>query len=160
MSAKYKQYWERHGRRRPLPSLHDAVEMFGRDAVMYAAPRYEKPQRCPWCGGEVKSKRRRFCCDDCKTQFENLTVWGRGRGAYSMRILYRDGFTCQDCGEFHGFINEHGLAVPVDDGKLEVHHIRPVSEGGGDEPQNLVVLCKACHQERHKKMKLQGEATT
>jgi hypothetical protein len=32
---------------------------------------------------------------------------------------------------------------------LEVHHIEYVSEGGGDEPPNLLVLCPYCHSMHH-----------
>ena len=34
---------------------------------------------------------------------------------------------------------------------LEIHHIRPRSQGGGNEPENLVTLCSACHQLVHEK---------
>ena len=33
---------------------------------------------------------------------------------------------------------------------LEVHHRRPRSQGGGNEPANLQVLCSACHQLVHR----------
>lgn len=32
---------------------------------------------------------------------------------------------------------------------LDVHHIRAKVNGGTDDPENLVVLCKACHAEWH-----------
>jgi hypothetical protein len=32
---------------------------------------------------------------------------------------------------------------------LEVHHIQYVSEGGGDQPENLLVLCPYCHAMHH-----------
>lgn len=148
-----KRYWELHGKRRPFPPLYEAVKMYGAENVFFDKPQYEKAGQCPWCGGEVKNKRRRFCSDACRAQFDNLTVWNRGRDPYSLRILYRDNFTCQDCGEFHAYINRHGMAIPIDDGNMEVHHIRPVALGGGDAPQNLVSLCHSCHQKRHKEMK-------
>ena len=78
-------------------------------------------------------------------------MWGRTRGAYSLRILYRDNFTCQDCGEFHAYKNKHGIFLPIDDGQLHVHHIIPVASGGGDEPSNLITLCIDCHLKRHRK---------
>lgn len=156
--SKYKRYWELHGKRRPFPPLYEAVKMYGAENVFFDKPQYEKPGQCPWCGGEVKSKRRRFCSDQCRAQFDNLTVWNRGRDPYSLRILYRDNFTCQDCGEFHAFINRHGMAIPIDDGNMEVHHILPVAQGGGDEPQNLISLCRCCHQKRHRNLK--GEIET
>ena len=33
--------------------------------------------------------------------------------------------------------------------RLEVHHIIHRSLGGGDEPENLIMLCKACHDKAH-----------
>lgn len=49
------------------------------------------------------------------------------------------------------YSNEHGVFLPIDDGKLHVHHIVPVAFGGGDEPSNLIALCVDCHLKRHKK---------
>jgi 5-methylcytosine-specific restriction endonuclease McrA len=34
---------------------------------------------------------------------------------------------------------------------LEVHHIKPRIEGGGNDPENLVTLCSACHRLVHEK---------
>lgn len=74
-----KRYWELHGKRRPFPPLYEAAKMYGSENVFFDKPQYEKPRQCPWCGGEVKNKRRRFCSDQCRAQFDNLTVWNRGR---------------------------------------------------------------------------------
>ena len=49
-------------------------------------------------------------------------------------VLRRDGFLCVLCG---------AGGVP-----LEVDHIVPLSEGGGDDPVNLRVLCVGCHADR------------
>lgn len=111
--SKYKRYWELQGKRRPFPPLYEAVKMYGAENVFFDKPQYEKPGQCPWCGGEVKNERRRFCSDECRAQLDNLTVWNRGRDPYSLRILYRDNFTCQDCGEFHAYINRHGWLFPL-----------------------------------------------
>lgn len=148
----FKKYWELHGTRRPFPALYEAVRMYGAENVYFDKPEYEKENQCPWCGKAVDNKRRRFCCDTCREEYNNATVWNRGRDAYSLRILYRDNFTCQDCGEFHALINDFDMPIPIDDGQLEVHHILPVSKGGGDEQQNLITLCKKCHKKRHKDM--------
>lgn len=126
--------------------------MYGAENVYYPCPVYEKENQCPWCGKEVNNKRRRYCSDECRERFAWFTVWNRGRDPYSLRMLYRDNFTCQDCGEFRAFINEHGMTIPIDCG-LEVHHIVPVSDGGGDEPANLVTLCVECHKRRHGRSK-------
>lgn len=98
----------------------------------------------------MKEREHYMFCSDCGYAFRKKTVWGRTRDAYSLRILYRDNFTCQDCGEFHAYKNEHGVFLPIDDGKLQVHHIVPVSSGGGDEPSNLITLCANCHLKRHR----------
>lgn len=141
--------WEIYGTRRPFPPLYEACKKYGSENVYFDAPVYEKENQCPWCGGEVNNKRRRYCSDECRRLFQDVTVWHRGRDSYSLRILYRDKFVCQDCGEFHAFVNEHGMKIPIDDGQLDVHHIVPVSFGGGDEPNNLVTLCRRCHRLRH-----------
>lgn len=153
----YKHYWELHGTRRPFPSLYKARELYGDAAVSFYKPSFEKEGQCPWCGSQVQNKRRRFCSDECRRQFDNATVWNRGRDPYSLRMIYRDNFTCQDCGEFHAMVNQFGMTIPIDDGNLQVHHILPVASGGGDEPSNLVTLCRNCHKKRHAKI-MEGDA--
>lgn len=53
-------------------------------------------------------------------------------------IRYRDDHRCKSCG------------VKTHDG--EVHHIRPRSKGGLDNPDNLIYLCMECHKEHTKKL--------
>lgn len=54
---------------------------------------------------------------------------------YQKKILERDGYKCQICGE----------VFPAD--QLEVHHIKPQAKGGRHYPANLVALCWRCHRE-------------
>lgn len=147
--SKYLKAWERNGTRRPFPAMYEAQKMFG-EKVWFQCPDYVESKHCKWCGKPLSGRRTSFCCDEHSKSFNDMTVWNRGRNPYSLRILYRDNFTCQKCGEFHAFQNEHGVIIPIDDGKLNVHHILPVCEGGGDEPENLVTLCIDCHKEMHK----------
>ncbi|GAE27036.1 hypothetical protein JCM9140_3148 [Halalkalibacter wakoensis JCM 9140] len=51
------------------------------------------------------------------------------------RCLKRDGYTCCDCG------------VQT---KLEIHHIRPVSQGGTNTLSNLKTVCSDCHKNNYK----------
>ena len=51
-------------------------------------------------------------------------------------VLSRDRHRCQGPGCTHTRF-------------LEIHHKRPVSRGGGNEPGNLVTLCGACHRLAH-----------
>ena len=62
-------------------------------------------------------------------------------------VLARDGYTCQHC---------KGKSKVK---RLEVHHIQFKREEGSDDPENLITLCKACHNAVHKEefaLKLKG----
>ena len=50
------------------------------------------------------------------------------------RVLERDGWRCQECGSMEG---------------LEVHHMKPRSQLGGDVMRNLITLCVDCHGKCH-----------
>ena len=68
---------------------------------------------------------------------EKVKHWGYQQGFnynYSSRreaILHRDNYTCQCCGKKNC--------------RLEVHHIKFRSNGGTDNEENLITLCKECH---------------
>ena len=53
------------------------------------------------------------------------------------RILIRDGFCCQYCGQEN--------ATTVD-------HVIPISKGGTDEPDNLVAACTRCNYSKNDKV--------
>lgn len=60
-------------------------------------------------------------------------------------VLDRDSYTCQNC------------KGKTKDSRLEVHHIVFRSNGGSDEPENLMTLCKTCHDKVHSgAIKLKG----
>lgn len=68
-------------------------------------------------------------------------------------ILVRDNYQCRNC-------NTRNT-------ELHVHHIVPKSQGGGDQLDNLITLCKPCHTNLHKglwtlnlKGKLKSKAKT
>lgn len=51
------------------------------------------------------------------------------------RAVYaRDGRACRKCSRRDA---------------LDMHHIQPVVEGGTNEPENLIALCRKCHSEWH-----------
>ena len=62
---------------------------------------------------------------------------GEGKGFYNIKqaVLHRDNYTCQSCLK--------------KDTKLQVHHIIYKSNGGSNSMDNLVTLCKHCHQKIH-----------
>ena len=63
---------------------------------------------------------------------------GDSKGFYNVKqaVLNRDKYACQICGKTGG--------------KLEVHHIVFKKQGGYDRMDNLVCLCKDCHEKIHK----------
>lgn len=58
------------------------------------------------------------------------------------KIEIRDNFTCQCCGLEDGYGNTH-WEIP---GKLNIHHIIPNGEAT---LENLITLCKYCHNSVH-----------
>ncbi len=63
------------------------------------------------------------------------------KGYYNVKayVLNRDNYTCQYC--------KGGL----ENRKLETHHIIWKSNGGSDHQNNLITLCKTCHDKVHKR---------
>ena len=60
-------------------------------------------------------------------------AWKRIRDKYASQHPF-----CERC-------FEKGIVVPVQ----EVHHIKPLSEGGTHDQENLIALCKSCHAKIH-----------
>lgn len=61
------------------------------------------------------------------------------------KILERNGFTCQLCGAGPGDPDPFNPNRKV---RLHIDHIKPISQGGSDDEENLRVLCSACNQGR------------
>ena len=59
--------------------------------------------------------------------------WRRIRKQYAQTHPF-----CEQC-------LKNGVIVPVE----EVHHIKPLSEGGTHDTSNLISLCKHCHSKLH-----------
>ena len=64
---------------------------------------------------------------------------GRQKEFYNTKqfVLSRDKYICQKC------------SSKTKDEKLHVHHIRFRSSGGSDSPDNLITLCRTCHNNLH-----------
>jgi len=79
--------------------------------------------------------------DITKISNPDIKVWeytkGQQKGFYNVKafILSRDNYTCQKC--------------KTKKGKLNVHHIVFQSNNGTDSPENLITLCKDCHDKLH-----------
>ena len=103
---------------------------------------------CLWCGERLTKRRRKYCSDE-----HGLLYWARyvapqelQWSVASHQALKRDWYVCQDCGRPEGLQPWTGL---------EVHHIVPLdpSEERWNSPknyqENLVTLCRPCHELRH-----------
>jgi len=55
------------------------------------------------------------------------------------KVLDRDDYVCQKC----------TTDISVSPTQAHVHHIKPISEGGGHAYDNLETLCKECHINEH-----------
>lgn len=142
-------------RRRPLINLSDAQKIWGVDRTTYIRPRFVEEGLCEWCGQKITNKRRTSCCcKECTDKFNMATspVFYANQGSaggYRNHMFRRDKYTCQRCGEIHALKNRNGIYLPTTDGLLDLHHVVYVENGGGDEPENLLTLCRDCHKEIH-----------
>lgn len=88
---------------------------------------------------QQKCRQANFIDDqnECRRRMSDYPAdWDRRR-----RYVYkRDGYQCQRCGVGGG---------PRGNAELHAHHRRPVSQGGSHATQNLVTVCKNCHESIH-----------
>jgi len=57
--------------------------------------------------------------------------------ARRVAVLFRDGYTCQECG------------AQARRGEMHIDHVTSAASGGGHEIENLRALCADCHADRH-----------
>lgn len=81
----------------------------------------------PSSGKKVESKTARFVRDP------NVIAW----------VLTTAGGVCEACDIPAPFVREDGEPY------LEVHHVRPLAEGGPDSADNAVGVCPTCHRRFH-----------
>jgi hypothetical protein len=79
---------------------------------------------------------------------EYLTMWKSGIDydlypddwpGIRATIMTRDEYTCQLCGK---------------KGELFVHHVLPLTLGGGNEDLNLITVCRQCHKQLHAEIRV------
>lgn len=99
----------------------------------------------PGCQNLLTSRQKKYCSDNCYRRWVrslHLQSWDVVRA----NVINRDG-KCMDCGTKD--------PQPISGSErwgFEVHHIKPISEGGDEfDMDNLVTLCVKCHIERHRK---------
>jgi 5-methylcytosine-specific restriction endonuclease McrA len=89
-----------------------------------------------WCEGCCKTSTLEISQNKGQTLIEWAKPVQRKPIKPSLRfeILKRDGYRCQMCG-----------VTAKDGATLEIDHITPVSKGGGNDADNLQVLCRDCN---------------
>ena len=78
-----------------------------------------------------KKQRRKTSEKECPPRNQEL--------ADSLRMLAND--ECQICGT--SYVSDMGSFC-------DIHHIKPISEGGGDKSWNIIVVCPNCHRRMHR----------
>ncbi|WP_081815788.1 HNH endonuclease signature motif containing protein [Phyllobacterium sp. UNC302MFCol5.2] len=85
------------------------------------------PPSSPSSGTKTENITTRFIRDP------NVIAW----------VLVKAGGICEACGTPAPFVREDGEPY------LEVHHVRPLAEGGPDGADNAVAACPTCHRRFH-----------
>lgn len=105
---------------------------------------------CAYCGKPFwvkRSESETICCSwDCRVKrlhsrmvTRNPYYWTQLR----LKILDRDGWTCQKC------------KLVSFNGGLHVHHILHRKNGGTEDFDNLITLCNSCHKAEHRQKEKQ-----
>lgn len=143
-------------KRRPLINLSLAQAVYGVEKTTFLRPRFVPEGKCEWCGRDITNRRRTSCCCyECSKKFAEATspvMYANtgSAGGYRNHIMRRDRYTCQMCGELHVLYSEFDIPLPTTDGQLDVHHKIRVCDGGTDDPDNLVTVCRDCHKKIHR----------
>lgn len=109
---------------------------------------------CRLCHAEVPAGRKSWCSEECVREGWLKLSWP----ALRQHVIRRDR-VCQSCHAEHAGYNfrarwymwqnpsrgEHGPHRLPPLYAWEVDHITPVKDGGTDNPENLRLLCYACH---------------
>lgn len=92
----------------------------------------------------------RYCEKHQKERNAQYEKYGRDRATTKRRYgknwkIIRDAYVKKH--PFCELCFQKGVLVPVE----EVHHILPLAEGGTNDKDNLISLCKSCHSRIHAK---------
>ena len=97
--------------------------------------------KCLYCGKHFVSRRpdRKYCSKECARKYTTLK-----RCEYFEWTMLKEyclekyDYKCAEC----GYKDE-----------LECHHIKPISIGGSNDIENLVILCPKCHLKKHEEIR-------
>ena len=108
----------------------------------------KRPCRYPGCPNLVEHDGDSYCAEHQKLMDDHYDHFTRGYDGHKRygtqwrkirtRYVHKHPF-CEMC-------LKEGRYVPVE----EVHHIKPISEGGTNDESNLMSLCHSCHEKIHR----------
>jgi len=123
----------------------------------YRADRHAVLQ-CDWCGKDfhrpkwVRNGRLTFCSRPCFHEFareywrhQKPVSYGKSWPRVRVRVLERDGHQCQECGAFEPLVVHHIVEYRTFENAQDAHEL-----------DNLVTLCRACHQLQHNQSSASG----
>ncbi|WP_184003154.1 MULTISPECIES: HNH endonuclease signature motif containing protein [unclassified Paraburkholderia] len=94
--------------------------------------------------GDVEDRRQRLSVANHKPeQIAVVTRAFRRNPDVIAEVLFRADGICESCRRPAPFKRIDGRPY------LEVHHHRPLADGGDDTVENAIALCPNCHRERH-----------
>lgn len=97
-------------------------------------------KHCVICKKKLPKWKRKYCSNECWNDWFNSNSHIFDWNALKEKALGRDKRTCQECGHNENF----------GDNPLQVHHIKPISEGGKEfDINNCITLCHKCHWKKH-----------
>lgn len=122
--------------------------IFDYEKYFEAKNKLPKPdgKHCVICGELLPPRKRKYCSTECYSNwYKSLNVsWESARH----QALQRDK-VCQNCGHDGREYRKNGVLIY---NYLEVHHIKPISQGGAEfDLDNLMTLCEECHKIMHGK---------
>lgn len=118
-------------------------------------------KKCKICNKDYKSLSNNscYCSEKCariaqskKINIEKIQARVKGINKYKWKIVNKYGCRCAVCG-YTRYANFKQISSPTPEEfphiGLGIHHIIPISKGGDDEENNLILLCPNCHKEAH-----------
>lgn len=93
---------------------------------------------CGRAGGYSYNQERKtvWVCHDCKLKKQRAINEARRGDTVTKKLLIQQrGERCEKCGKA---------------GKVIMHHIKEVAEGGKSTSDNLLLVCRQCHNEFHR----------
>jgi len=111
--------------------------------LIYTVDRTAMYRSKRWCGSDnckniIDTKVKHSNYKKKMRKIENGTYRSGVTPEIRKYILNRDSYCCGKCKSSYS-----------DDRMMQVHHIIPVSDGGGDDLTNLITVCRNCHRKIH-----------